>query len=992
MNDKISHKIIENLFKKNPKIIDITNSKDPLESYKIGSKTIGQILKDFNNNEISTENTIREAEDSLNVYEDLELKGIIFLNQLEVSYYTLKDVQCQIIVDKNVRSTLQIDEKIKELGAKKAFFNIDEKFFPYFQNKKMLVNAENIIIYLAINPYKLCNNNMSCLTKSKKKLSKETLSLYFDIYFKYRLLDKEGKFIYYESKQRKDLNDKFEKLIDNDDLNKFKITGPSNDGKSTTLLYLSRLYLNIIYLNLKVLDNLYIDNDINTILAILTYEFGRLHFRDEETKNCFEQIFFDYIDESPWMIIIKLIDYIIDIKMKVVIILDQFKSSSSFSIIYEKIESKLNKLLKVVVSFSISDNKDFNNIANSLVKNKGNPTDLTKESQKDYFYYSNLLNKEEVKKLKKEENKENPAYNLFNYNPKYIDLLELYKFDFIKIQIINYLEEHSKKIGINNFPIYLYNYSKSIEKDFPFEDLYAITNKIPMKYNNLEIKGDKFQIKYQFDYLRIIIKNYLELDRIKEYFINNRDKDDYFEKKLKGEYFEALACDILYEKQNIFFNNEIKGVLTVNDIISMEKYDKNDYDEIKIENYNNLNSEEKKITKTNDYYDQTLKILNEELENLKSLRDKDDDNIDDIISFKYEVYSQEKDYLNKKRKRNLIETNEKDENDEEINEPKGEKEGDKDGKKEQKSKNPKKNKLIKKKCDDSEDLEKDIEIYDYKLEFREGGILIKQKNVCGKTLDLAVLLGPADQKIFIGFQMKYYEKGTHLKDPSILEKKYIKNSIKPILINCLKDFNIKIVEWHYIFCIYYNSKTGDYNTTLKNNCNQYDIEYILFDPYKEKFYNRNFIPIESKIELNYRSNLDCLSSNNPYIIFKNVGCSEYFSKQRIISKDKKDNNIKIFDLTKEEIIRGLNKILSKQFEFIEIFQYILKFPFPTPEKNYLLLFKGMNKNNYIYYYNNNDEYLCGDLYNTKTFNAGIISEFVEHENEIIQFYVFLNKN
>lgn len=79
-------------------------------------------------------------------------------------------------------------------------------------------------------------------------------------------------------------------------------------------------------------------------------------------------------------------------------------------------------------------------------------------------------------------------------------------------------------------------------------------------------------------------------------------------------------------------------------------------------------------------------------------------------------------------------------------------------------------------------------------------------------------------------------------------------------------------------------------------------------------------------------------------------------------------------------------------EFIGILQYILKFPFPTPEKNYLLLFKGMNKNNYIYYYNNNDEYLCGDLYNANTFNAGIILEFVEHENEIIQFYVFINKN
>ena len=68
----------------------------------------------------------------------------------------------------------------------------------------------------------------------------------------------------------------------------------------------------------SVMKQLDIDSNVEIPLeTILTYEFGRLHFRDEEAKNCFEQIFFDYIDESPWMIIIKLIDYIIDIKMKV---------------------------------------------------------------------------------------------------------------------------------------------------------------------------------------------------------------------------------------------------------------------------------------------------------------------------------------------------------------------------------------------------------------------------------------------------------------------------------------------------------------------------------------------------------------------------------------------------------------------------------------------------------------------------------------------------
>ena len=66
---------------------------------------------------------------------------------------------------------------------------------------------------------------------------------------------------------------------------KFKITGPSKDGKSTTLLYLSRSYFNIVYLNLETINILYQNKKIKKVLEILIYEFGRIEFTNEEDKR-----------------------------------------------------------------------------------------------------------------------------------------------------------------------------------------------------------------------------------------------------------------------------------------------------------------------------------------------------------------------------------------------------------------------------------------------------------------------------------------------------------------------------------------------------------------------------------------------------------------------------------------------------------------------------------------------------------------------------------
>ena len=240
--------------------------------------------------------------------------------------------------------------------------------------------------------------------------------------------------------------------------------------------------------------------------------------------------------------------------------------------------------------------------------------------------------------------------------------------------------------------------------------------------------------------------------------------------------------------------------------------------------------------------------------------------------------------------------------------------------------------------------------------------------------------------------MKYYEQGTHLKKPQELAKINLKEKMKPILINCLKEFNIKIEEWHYIFCIYYNpNEKNSYNKTLVYNCNQYDIEYIFFDPIGKKFYYRDFSPINSEFKLTFRSNLDCFSSTNPYIIFKNNDLLEKYAIQRSFESAIQSIYDKIFNMDKKDIITKLENIICENFEIICEFKCNLKFPLPTPEKNYLLLFES--KNGCVYYYNKDDNiFICGELNNKLKYDAGLISSYIKFkEKENVPVYVLKKK-
>lgn len=92
---------------------------------------------------------------------------------------------------------------------------------------------------------------------------------------------------------------------------------------------------------------------------------------------------------------------------------------------------------------------------------------------------------------------------------------------------------------------------------------------------------------------------------------------------------------------------------------------------------------------------------------------------------------------------------------------------------------------------------------------------------------------------------------------------------------------------------------------------------------------------------------------------------------------------------KEEVFKKLNNLyLNKDFELICKFKFEPDLPFPRPENNYLLLFKGKDKNNCVYYYNDNNKLFCGSLQN-KNYFPSIISNYIDtNDIENVLFYVF----
>lgn len=919
--------------------IELINNKseEELLNYKYKNKTIRDIIDAIKKNISPYGDIYWTNSNEVYILMDKSLREleIIFPNPIVVKYEVIKRLtnKKQLFMDLKVFSTLQIDEFLKTKHFKNPTFEIQNRSYNYFESKfKLKFINKNLTIKNIMNDYQLYQH-FNIINKDEI-IKREDLSTYFNEYFIYPIsLDKGASFVYYESKSRDNLYNDLIEFINHPSIYIFKISGPPNDGKSTTLLYLSRNFINIIYLNVKCLEVLYSKEEYSKYLNLLIYEFGRIKFSNTKQSLSFENIFNDNIKQPYWKIIEELCLYLKKEHIKATIIFDEYKDKRIHFPSFKNITDFFNTDLKIILCSSINDKEIENEVINTITKFKGNPS-LNLENQDYYFYYSDLIDTENLEK-------KNEIYN--------------------NIFFLDEMENYSKSFGIE-LEVYLFNIYRNVNKDLYFnEDLY-ILYMIPLKYCKLIFKGNIFEFKYRYKIIEEIVNKNISKINTQDYFEKKLYNKNEFYDKMKADFFEFSACESLKQIKDSLFDQKISYSLNVKSIEKMEfdknNIDLNDYLENNENEINVMSFDEIKLDeKYEDLIDKEITCDENEKKNIEVEENEKD------IHFYFKTNCENEKKIFSKKKRLRIEEEEN------INNQKS------------KSKKSKKEK--------SEIDEKEMKTYiEFNEDFKNEGIILNQTDMNGKVLDVGFLVGPLDEKEFIGIQIKFDEFNSYK-----LSKSSIKNKIQQLLVNCYKNLQIKIKKWHYIFCMYYNDLDDfKYNTSLKSNCEEGDIHYIFYNPVNNLFYDRNFSKL-SKINLDYRSNLDNDSNSNPYIILKDCGYLENYSKQREDFSTKIAIDEKFFGYNKEDILQKIKNLNMNnyEFDFICKFKYELNFHLPTPQNSYFFLLKGEN-NNLFYYYNLDGILKCGQLESKEEIKPIKIIKYIEIEDDSIFYVLKITKN
>ena len=1054
--------------------------KEPL-NFKINDILLKDIINSIKNKKQVENLIISKGKNKMIMDKFGKLLCIIFKNPIKVKYiHGLYNSKYMDFIEKNVKSTLQIDESLEKLNIKVATFTQKISGITYqrdyFKNKNLLNNntGEGIVIKNSEIHYILESNNISL--GDTKIFDKNLLSLYFDKYCDYPS-KKQKMFYFYDSISRQNLFNNFITLLNNNDIKIFKFTGPSGGGKSVSLLYLSRMFKNIIYLNIKLINKLFQQAKVDEYLKMILYEFNRLDFQEkkEEHKKSFEDIFKNNSTKSPWELLEKLSSFFSNQNTKITLIFDQYKSKYITKNEFEKITSYLNSTFKLIICSSINNKEIGKEVADTLIKNRKNLVILAVENQYDIFYYMNLCPRKKFKLLFKDRNNKNrnKEYKLFNYEPKYIKLLSnKTKFKDIERHILKKMKEHYTNLGLDE-ESYFFNIYTGIGKNINYDILPL--NTIPFKYLNLNLDNNTFTFKYKFPFIRNIIEKKIKCIDTEDYFKKKKYNDNELYANLKGHYFEFASINNIC-KLNNFFGCKIQYQLTVKSIVKMEECSENKI-EINIEDINN----HKKILKINkdDLY---MKKQNQLKNDLFIIGKNYNDSVKNINYYLYNYLTNENKkiemyFLEKKRKRknkersiskinykNIIkiteinkgndlnyyrkekkekkkneESNEEDENEKENgnNEKKERKieindkltlEGENDFQEEDEKETEAQNEKEAKDEDDEEEEgeereegeeksdeekesneedesseeeeESESENEDKKMKkkenvkyiiyddnFKDGCILVKQRNLNGETLDLGVLLGEKYDKTFIGFQMKFYGENSSLK--SEITKDFIRNKYKNILYKCYENYGIKITNWHYIMCLYYNpDDESHYNKNLVNKCNDNDIQYIFYNPNENKFYDRNKNDLEN-IKLDLKSNIDFISIANPYNFLIDTGfLEEYYSQTS--NKSKISIKGKIFNYSLNTVKELIKKNLGLNVEEVCKLEIVKNNNFPIPQNYYLLVFQS--DNNIIAYYNIKNKLKCININNNIELEPSYIPCYLnigKRKNKYnVDFYIF----
>ena len=288
------------------------------------------------------------------------------------------------------------------------------------------------------------------------------------------------------------------------------------------------------------------------------------------------------------------------------------------------------------------------------------------------------------------------------------------------------------------------------------------------------------------------------------------------------------------------------------------------------------------------------------------------------------------------------------------------------------------------------DKENQIIINDFKDEFLNGNILFNQLKKTGKIYDQAFLYGKKDSKIFIGFQMKFFQNSTTLSQDmrKSLTKDYIIENSRKILSKLYLDYNIKIDKWYYFMILFYDSEEKSYNKNLTIKCDEESLEYIFYDPKQNCFYDKNEIKIE-KLKLALFADLNINKINNPYNIFRTdynlyyeqINKDDKIYTNNSIMKKKAEEFLLQFKIDLTNVKRSLKNLLNekKKVNLSGIFTLIQDRPPIAPKDDMLLLFPTIDKNDLIYLYSENNKFNAGKLKERKSIDILSIGSLVSRD-------------
>ena len=462
-------------------------------------------------------------------------------------------------------------------------------------------------------------------------------SKYFFDYFKYE--DINSKFFKYKkSKEGREIESNLNILKKSKDIRKYKLTGPSSNGKSMTLFYISRHHPDFIYINLKVLKN----SDKEKCLNIIISELSRLILRDEDIININIKLKAIDIRNPILEILLEIIEIILKnrISRNLVLILDQYKIENYCS--YNNFVNKLDLLidefphLKIVYCSSINDNGLRDELLETFIKFEGPILEYNQNTQIYYFYYINLFNSNSHKKQK--------TINwLFNKKRKYIywfrDKEKTKKeiFD----SIINKIKKKIEKFKISTIDIEsVWNYSFSelliylkqiFNKEFTKNNIFHVLKFCPLKYVKIVFKRDCFEVNPIYPFLNYFINAEIKREECMSYFAKKKYSIYSFQSHMiKGKYFKYCAQIALKNNFIKFPNNENREI-TLFEIASMNKFSpsiEDIIDEYKLDKDEDDEKEEEKKEKDYEIKEKNLEDFDqkEDINNPNDTKEEIDEN------------------------------------------------------------------------------------------------------------------------------------------------------------------------------------------------------------------------------------------------------------------------------------------------------------------------------------------------------------------------------